>query len=243
MADQILSSQGVYFGEFNLTSRLSGISSDYTAEAKDNTVLQMNTRSRRGGLKDGVFNFEGFFNPDSTDAGVFDYVNTANVPITITSQGETVGNTCHMMQAITASLNPHDASIGELIGFSLNAQLSNNPLVRGYLMLDSVDSTLTATGNGTGVQFASGIASGQTMYAFLHVIAMGGGGGSIDFKIVSDDNASFTSATDRITFTSASAATSEVGTVAGAVSDDYYRVEYTVTGTVACQAVIGLGIV
>ena len=51
-------------------------------------------------------------------------------------------------------------------------------------------------------------------------------------SIQSDDNAGFSSATNRITsFTAATARGYQWGSVAGAVTDDYWRCVYTITGT------------
>jgi hypothetical protein len=242
MSDLILKEQGVYFDKYNITSRVNGMASDYSAEPKDNTVLQSDTRTRKGGLKTGMFSFEGFTNPDTTDEGLFDAINVANKPITITAEGESIGDTCFSMQALATSFSPNNATIGELIGFSLEAEVSTDPLVRGVLALNSKDTPITANGNGTAQQFSGGIASGKKLYAFLHILELTGGG-SIDFVIESDDNSGFTSGTDRITFTSASAATSEALSLAGSQTDDYYRVKYTKSGTVSCKAIVAFGII
>jgi len=47
----------------------------------------------------------------------------------------------------------------------------------------------------------------------------------------SDDNSDFTSATDRATFTALTAIGSEIKSVAGAVTDQYWRLNYTISGT------------
>jgi hypothetical protein len=57
----------------------------------------------------------------------------------------------------------------------------------------------------------------------------------------SDDNGSFTGATTRHTFAQNTAISSEWASVAGAVTDDYWRISWTVGGgspdfTVVCAA-------
>ena len=54
---------------------------------------------------------------------------------------------------------------------------------------------------------------------------------TVTFKLQSDDNASFTSPTDRITFTDITAIGSDFQSVAGAITDDYWRLNYTISGT------------
>ena len=65
---------------------------------------------------------------------------------------------------------------------------------------------------------------------------------TLDVIIESDDNGSFSSATTRITHTQATAATSEFLSVAGAVTDDYWRASWTFggTGTITFAVIIGI---
>ncbi len=88
----------------------------------------------------------------------------------------------------------------------------------------------TSSSSGTGRQIGA-VSSTQTLYAALHVISASGTSPTLDVKVQSDDNSGFTSATDRITFTQATDVTSEWGSVGGAITDDYWRITYTVGGT------------
>ena len=81
------------------------------------------------------------------------------------------------------------------------------------------------------------------MYAGLHITAASGTTPTLVVKVQSDDNAGFTSATDRITFTSANSIGGQWSSVAGAVTDDYWRVTWTVGGTSpSFTFVVALGI-
>ena len=50
-------------------------------------------------------------------------------------------------------------------------------------------------------------------------------------QLQSDDNSSFTSPTDRITFTGITAIGADFQSVAGAITDTHWRLNYTVSGT------------
>ena len=50
-------------------------------------------------------------------------------------------------------------------------------------------------------------------------------------KSQSDDNSSFTSPTDRITFSNITAIGADYQSAAGAITDTYYRLNYTISGT------------
>lgn len=99
----------------------------------------------------------------------------------------------------------------------------------------------TTTGNGTAVAFA-GPSSTQTLYATLHVTAWSGLT-NVVVKIQSDDNGSFTSATDRLTFSTVTGTTSQFTSTAGGwATETHHRVTWTVTGTGSISFVVGFGI-
>jgi hypothetical protein len=90
----------------------------------------------------------------------------------------------------------------------------------------------TATGNGTGVQIVGGVPAGQYLYAAIHVLSVSGTSTpTLTVKIQSDNGSGFPSATDIATFTAATARTGEVVRAAGAITDDWFRVSYTISGT------------
>ena len=101
----------------------------------------------------------------------------------------------------------------------------------------------SASGNTTGRQLGA-VSATQSVYASIHVWSVAGTSTpTLTAKIQSDDNSSFTSATDRITMSSATAITSEYKSQAGAITDDYWRVNWTVSGTSPIfKAIVSIGI-
>lgn len=104
-----------------------------------------------------------------------------------------------------------------------------SPLVRGAV-LHPPGTARTATGSGTAVQLGA-VAAGKSLYAALHVYSVSGTTPSITVKVQSDDNSGMSSPTDRITFTAATAVGGQYSSVAGAITDDWWRVTWTISGT------------
>lgn len=228
MATHVLTDAKVWVGDYNLSGDLNGVGLEYRAELLDDTVFGDTTRSRTGGLKMVTLNVQGIWNgaDNEQDEELFGNIGTANVPVSVASQGGDVGEIAYLFRAIEARYAP-GASIGELLRFEADAEGSDGAgLVQGYVLEND---TLTATANGTAVQ-AGAAAAGQTIYAALHVLSASAAD-TLDVKIQSDSASNFPSATDRITFTQATARTSEWKTLAGAVTDTWWRIVATIGGT------------
>jgi len=121
-------------------------------------------------------------------------------------------------------------NVGDLAVSKLSGKSSTGPVVRGRLLHPGSASRSTSD-VGTGRQLGA-VASGKSLYAALHVLSVAGTSTpTLTVKVQSDDNSGFTSATDRITFTGANAVGAQWGSVAGAVTDDHWRVTWTISGT------------
>lgn len=228
MAKFVIQNQKLVVGGYDLTSSMNSIQLEYAAEAKDSTVLGNDTRTHLGGLKTVQLQAAGFYDAVPADSPLFTNIGVDNVPISITGEGSTVGNIGYFFRSMMGEYSWGEA-IGEINKFNLAAGAARSPLVRGYLMNDSTE---TSSGNGTGVQVGAA-SSGQTIYAALHVVASSGSGDqTLDVTIGSDDNAGFTSETNRFTFTQATTSvTSEFLTLAGPITDDYWRINFTIAGS------------
>ena len=223
----VLTNQKIYVDGYNLTGTTNALALEYGAELKDCTVLGDDTRVNKGGLKTVQLQVSGFYDADVNDENLYVKLGVADNPISIAAEGTTVGDVAYFFKATGGELVTGE-TIGELNKFSFGAG-SSNTLIKGVL---ANDSTETATGDGTGVQL--GAVSGlQKLYATLHVVASSGSGDqTLDVTIGSDDNAGFTSEINRLTFTQATTTvTSEMIEIAGAITDDYFRVNFAIGGT------------
>lgn len=138
-----------------------------------------------------------------------------------------VGDACWMSRGIVNSLNPMSGAKGDVAGFELGLPY-DAAIVQAKVA--AAKAAITADTNGTAVALAGPTAS-QKLYAALHVFAYTGFT-NVVFKIQSDDGSGFSSATDRITFTTVTGVTNEFASVAGSFSSEtHHRVVADVTGS------------
>ena len=121
-----------------------------------------------------------------------------------------------ILQGSAGELATHTASFG-----------GNRPVIRGTV---DTASTITSTGSSAGAQLGA-VSATQKVWAAVHFLTAGGTTPSITVKVQSDNNSGFTSPTDRITFTAATAKGAQFLSAAGAITDDYWRATWTVSGT------------
>lgn len=154
----------------------------------------------------------------------------AGIPKSITI-GSADGSPAYLMNGIALSYQPFGGEAGQLSMASVKGRSASSPVIRGKA-LHPYATARSSSSTGTGRQLGT-VGASQKLYAALHVLSSTGTTPSLTVKVQSDDNAGFTSATDRITFTAETDATAHYqwDSVAGAITDDYWRVSYTITGT------------
>ena len=233
---QLIFTNGKFFlGEFDISGDLNSIALNYGANEQDDTVFGDDTESVRGGLLSVGFGISGFVNTDP-DSKIFSSMGVADTPVTIAAEGADDGEKSWIIPGMFADYAP-GGSVGDMHSFDANGK--GKALVEATVLGNT---TYTTTTTGTGRQLEA-ISATQTLYAALHVITVSGGTPTLDVTIESDDNAGFTSAVQRIAFTQATAATSEIQTLDGAITDDYFRAVFTIGGsTPSFLAIISVGI-
>jgi hypothetical protein len=202
-----------------------------------NEVAQLDTTSlcstgwtsSIGGLKSGSVNIE--FMQDvatgSVDDTLYPLLGVAGTPKSI-CLGSADGSPAYLLKSIPLAYTPVSGAVGELAMGTLAGSSSTGPVVRGKLLHPS-NVSRTSSSTGTGRQLGA-VAAGQSVYAAIHVISASGTP-TLDVIVQSDDNAGFTTPTTRLTFTQATGKTSQIVSAAGAITDDYWRVSYTIGGT------------
>lgn len=229
MANQVLTNCGLWVAQYNLAGDANALSFGLQSELQDDTAIGDTARTRTGGLLSLAFSAEGYWN-DEADAVLFDDVGLSDVPVTIAPAGSTVGDRAFLARCAVAEFSPLGGAVGELRRFSVGGEGTGVAAARGVVLHNA---TRTATGNApAGVQLGA-LSATQTLYAAVHITTVSGTNPTLVVKVQSDDNASFTSPTDRITFATATgtANLAQWSSVAGAVADDYWRVVWTITGT------------
>jgi len=155
-----------------------------------------------------------------------------------TSGTETAGDPAWFSRGIATNYAPMSASIGDPVKGPISG-VFDTVFVRGQVAHPKA--ARTATGTGTALTLTGPTAT-QSLYAALHVTAYSGIT-NVVFKIQSDDNSGFTSATDRITFSTVTGVTSQFTSVAGNFSTEtHHRITWTVTGSGSVTFVAFVGV-
>lgn len=141
--------------------------------------------------------------------------------------GANVGDVAWLTRMMQGSYQLGD-QVGEVAPWS--ADWSGSwPLARGQI-LHPPGTPRTATGNGTGRQLGALLATGA-LYVTLHVLSAAGTTPSLTVVVESDDASGFASPTTRATLTAATARGGQTVKIPGPVTDDWWRVRWTISGT------------
>ena len=141
--------------------------------------------------------------------------------------GANVGDPAWLSSMLRTSYEIGD-QVGAVAPWKIEAK-GNWPLVRG-VVAHPPGTPRTATGTGTITQLGA-VTAGQSLYASLHVLSVAGTTPAITVTIQSAAAVGFASPTTRLTFTSATAVGGESLRVAGPITDQYYRANWSITGT------------
>lgn len=227
----ILTSCRLYHGAYDLSGNVNTLELSMDADTQDVTTFASNGwTSVEPGMKTGNFSFEGYYatGTGSIDTHLNGEIGTTGTVLTIGSSSAD-GSTAYLTKTATAQIQVLGGSVGEVGKVSASGTAVTD-VVRGTILLPS-SSAKTATGTGTGRQLGA-VGATEALYASLHILAVSGTATpTLTVKIQSDDNSGFTSPTDRVTFSAGTATGAQWGSVAGAVTDTYWRVSYTVSGT------------
>lgn len=233
MAKYVLLDSTVYLDGADLSGDSNSLTVTAESDEVDVTTFgSAGTREFLAGLKTFSAQLQGFQSLGDgeveetlhTQWGVSDAIFSAS------AEGDD-GNIGFFTKSVSMALHPIAGSVGEAASFDASFRGRGQPLVRGTI-LHPGDVERTATGDGTGRQLGA-VSATQKVYAVLHTLSVDGTDTpTLTVKVQSDDNGSFTSATDRITFTGATAAGAQWATpVSGAITDTHWRVTYTISGT------------
>jgi hypothetical protein len=184
-----------------------------------------------GGNKSGSVDIT--FMSDFVNAGLDDvlwsYLATADVPKSFV-RGTADGSLAYLWRGIPLSYVPVEGAPGELAMGRISGQSSTGPVIRGKL-LHPGGTARTTSSAGTARQLGA-LSATQRLHAALHVLSVSGSATpTLTVKVQSDNAEGFPSATDRITYTGATAVGYQWSSVDGAVTDDWWRVSWTISGT------------
>jgi hypothetical protein len=148
--------------------------------------------------------------------------------VTLAPQGAASGALAYFTNVLESDFAAIQGKVGDVAGFSYSL-ISDWKLVRGLIGLPPAQ-IVTATGTGTPMQLGA-VAAGQSIYADLHVISVAGTTPSLTVAIQSATTSGFGSPTTRLTFNAATAIGGQIMKAAGPITDTWWAVQYTVSGT------------
>lgn len=243
MAKQILTNVRYFVGPADLTAQTNKVELDNTLEEKDVTNYGSGGKKEViAGIESTAIGAEGFW--QGGDAGYADDEFWAARGVieahTVGPISATAGDPAYVTQAVRLNAK-NFGQVGDVAMFTLAAS-GSYPLGRGNFLLGP-GTIVTTTGTQASVQ-AGAVGSGLGLYATLHLLSVAGTSSpTLTVKVQSDDNSGMTSATDVITFTAMTAVGSQILRAAGPITDSYFRVSYTVSGTnPQFSAVVAIGI-
>lgn len=242
MAKQVLRGVVYFVGGADFSSQGNQLSLESMVEEKDVTTWGSGgAKEVIGGLESVSISGAGYVNFGSTwdvDREAYDGKRLL-VPHTIgpSNSGYAVAAPAYLVKALSTSIKLF-TSVGEVLPWSLSASGSSQTGHGAFLY--SPAAAVTATGNGTAVQVGA-VPSGKSMLAALHVLATTGSP-TLDVVIQSDDNSGMTTPTDRITFAQATAKGSQFLSLAGPITDTYWRAKLTFGGTGSITIAVAAGV-
>lgn len=223
MSIETITDAEVWVAQYRLTGNMNALALDYSAELRSAPAFGDTGARRVAGFFDAQAQLEGYYD-SALDAGMFAGVGS-QLPVSAAPHPAD-GNRAFLFRGMPGEVRPQGAA-GDLYRYSIPILGSEGKkLVRGLIMMDA---TKTATANGTAYQLGT-VAAAQSLYAALHVSAASGAAPTLDVTIESDNAEAFLSPAVRLTFAQLAAAGYEWKSVAGAITDDWWRAVVTIAG-------------
>lgn len=237
MASFVQTNVNLWLAEFDLSADFNAVALAIGAETMDDTVYGDAVRSSAGGLLTARLEGEGYW--DSTlDSRLFAKVGVEDTIVSVAPVDGSEGSPAFSMKMTAGEYSPMAGSeLGSMLAFRITGESRGTRVISGTIMANKT--SVSATGTGTSRQLGA-VASTKRIYSAVHLLALTGT--SIDFTVTSDDNSGHTSETTRLTHPQMTAVGSNWQDAAGAITDDWWRLKYTIVGSsFNFVGVIGIG--
>ena len=227
MATFVQTNLGLFWGGYSLASSFNAVGLTASSSMQDDTVYGDTFACSAAGVSSVALEGEGFWQ-SATDSALCSSLGTSDTVVTVLPQEQSIGSAALFTKLTTSEYNPiAGGTVGEMLSFRLSGESTNEKLHTGEVLVAPATyaSSSTSTPNALGAA-----SSTQTIYSALHVYEVNSAG-TLDCVIQSDDASGFSSPTTRITHTQFSAIGSEIKSLAGAVTDTYWRCSFTISGS------------
>lgn len=216
----------IWLHSYDISGDVNNIAVNATREAKDCTNMDSGGwRENLPGIAVGDVTAAGWFDTDGSDAAAAAL--HGSTAIQTYAEGADAGQVAYFGNGPVLSAE-RGFPVGEVATMSISAKIGGSGMHRGAILIPKT--TATASANGASLQHGA-VGADQTLWACLHVFDASAGD-TLDVVVASDNATGFPSTTSRIAFTQVSGGVtgSEIKSLAGAITDDWWRVEYTIAG-------------
>ena len=236
MATYVQTNVGRYWGGYSLASSFNAIALNLGNSPQDDTVYGDTTVSNASGLSTVTLEAEGFW--QSTTDAVLQASLGSNEVISVTPVDQSAGSPSIFSKYTTSSYNPiAKGEVGSMMGFSLSAEGRGEKSVSGEILV--IPATYTTSSESSTNASIGAVSATQSVYSALHVTAASG---TLDV-IVESAPSNWSGEATRITHTQFTAVGAEMKSAAGAITDAYWRVKWTVSGGGSFDFISSLGII
>jgi hypothetical protein len=240
MPKEVLTDAYIALGGVDLSGLTNSI--DWTGEFDEldaTTFDDAGHRNYEAGLMKSAVKLDGFYDPAISEK-VRDGLGAKKDLIIATHR--TAGSRAYIAHGLQGKFDV-SASIGQLMKGSATLTGSDrHGITSGKLLRATSAAAVTATGNsGTGQQLAGGIGATKELVAGLQILAVTGTP-TFTAKVQSSTVEAMTSPTDRITFSAVTTGPgSQVKSATGPITDTWFRLAWTVSGSGSITFVAAVG--
>ena len=239
MATFVQTNVGLYWGGYSLASTFNAVGLNLNNNVVDDTVYGDTFQSQAAGSSSITLEGEGYW--DSTnDSVLFTSLGTDDTVVTVTPVDQAVGSRSIFTTLTTSEYSPFaTGTVGEMLAVRISGEARGEKSVHGEILV-APGSDRTSSGTSAVNASIGAVGATEKIYSALHVLSASG---TLEVVVKSDNSSGFSSPTTRITHTSFTAIGAEMKSTAGAITDDYWRVDFTVSGGGSFDFITSLGII
>ena len=250
MPTQVFTGGALYLGEYDFSGITKGFAFEIEVDAVDMSVIGSTTRINAAGLRGVTWNADLLYDATTFEESVFSYLNASGAAQAMLASFWPGGAVAEDELGYFLRTRPGQFGVPWTLGEAAMMSLSGDSGVLGgsrpghslvQARLSARGVAAASSGNGTGRQLGALASTKQWMAMAGHVTARTGTA-SVVFTLQSDDNSGFSSPTNCITQASINSV-SDFGpsVVQGPITDDHWRVIYTISGTGTLSFVVAMG--
>lgn len=228
----------IYLEDYDLSGFSNRLELARSVEVPDFTVFgDTNRKTLAGGLETVRFTGGGYasLQDDAVEHKLDANFGTADAVLTVSPDAGAFGELAYLQTAMIVTVE-QGGTVGDIYPFTFNAN-GQTQSIRGHILQPKLEKA--GAGQGTSRQEGA-IAATQTGYGALHIFAISDGTLTVTIYSDADDNW-VAGTTARIAFGAQTVVGGTWKTVTDTVTDEYWRAEWTFSGTAATFAV-GFGI-